>query len=158
VSSPYNPYPQGGDPGGGYGQSPYQPFPQGSSGWEPGTQRGYLQGGPAGFGEAVSGAFRNIFTYSGRASRSAYWWFVLFNVIVNIVLDFVERIGAIGVVIGAIVGIVMFFTALALAARRLHDSGRSGFWLFLILLPVIGWIWLLVYYLLPGTPGPNKFG
>jgi uncharacterized membrane protein YhaH (DUF805 family) len=43
------------------------------------------------------------------------------------------------------------------AARRLHDANHSAFWLFLILLPVIGWIWLLVYYVQDGTPGPNKF-
>ncbi|MGH3169293.1 MAG: DUF805 domain-containing protein [Trebonia sp.] len=98
MSSPYSPYPQGGEQGGQYGG--YQPFPQGGGGgWEPGTQQGYLQGAPVNFGEAISNAFKNAFVYSGRASRSAYWWFVLFNVIVNIVLDFVERIGTVGVII-----------------------------------------------------------
>lgn len=164
MSSPYSPYPQGGggEQGGGeqggYGQSPYQPFPQGSGGWEPGTQQGYLQGGPVSFGTAITEAFKNIFVYQGRASRSAYWWFVLFNVIVNIVTDFIERAGAAGVAIGAIISIGMFLTALSLAARRLHDTDRSAFWLFLILLPIIGWIWLLVYYCQAGTPGPNKHG
>lgn len=159
MSSPYSPYPpEGGDQSGGYGQPQYQPYPGGTGGWEPGTQQGYLQGGPVNFGQAISGAFKNVFTYSGRAARSAFWWFFLFNVIVNIILDFIERAGAGGRVVGIIISIVMFFTALALAARRLHDSDRSGFWLFLILLPIIGWIWLLVYYLMPGTPGPNRHG
>lgn len=136
------------------GYTPY-PSPEGS-GWAPeGGQRGYLQGGPVGFGEAVTGAFKNIFTYTGRASRSAFWWFYLLTVVVNAVLRVIP--GTAGGIIGGIVGIVLGLTSLALAARRLHDSGRSAFWLFLILFIVIGWIWLLVYYLMPGTPGPNKY-
>jgi uncharacterized membrane protein YhaH (DUF805 family) len=180
MSSPYQPYPQDesggygqqppgygqpgygqpgyGQPGygqpGGPGQSPYPPYPQG--GWEP-EQRTYLQGAPVGFGEAISQAFKNIFTYNGRASRSAFWWFYLFNVIVGVVVRIIEYIGTAGNIIAAVVGIVFFFTLLALAARRLHDAGHSAFWLFLILLPIIGWIWLLVYYVQDGTPGPNKY-
>jgi hypothetical protein len=65
VSSPYNPYPQGNDQGG------YQPYPQGSGGY-PGAQQGYLQGGPVGFGEAISQVFKNLLEFNGRASRSAY--------------------------------------------------------------------------------------
>src|ERR1700745_1125175 len=60
VSSPYTPYPQGGDQGG-YGQ----PYPQGSGDWNTGTPQGYLQGGPVGFGEAISQAFKNILTFNG---------------------------------------------------------------------------------------------
>src|ERR1700749_4343024 len=92
MSSPYQPYPQE-QPGGygqqqpGYGQPGYgqpggyghPPYPQG--GWEP-EQLTYLQGAPVGFGEAISQAFKNIFTYNGRASRSAFWWWFLFNFIV----------------------------------------------------------------------------
>ena len=76
MSSPYQPYPQ--EPSGGYGQQQpgygqqggYSPSPPPQGGWEP-SQRGYLQGGPVGFGEAISEAFKNIFTFQGRASRSA---------------------------------------------------------------------------------------
>jgi uncharacterized membrane protein YhaH (DUF805 family) len=170
MSSPYQPYPQEqpggygqqqpgyGQPGygqpGGYGQSPYSPYPQG--GWEP-EQRTYLQGAPVGFGEAISQAFKNVFTYNGRASRSAFWWWFLFYVIVDVVLGIIERTGTAGYIIGAILGLGIWFTWLSVAARRLHDANHSAFWLFLILLPVIGWIWLLVYYVQDGTPGPNKY-
>jgi uncharacterized membrane protein YhaH (DUF805 family) len=163
MSSPYQPYPQ--EPSGGYGQQQqpgygqqggYSPYPPPQGGWEPG-QRGYLQGGPVGFGEAITEGFKNVFTYNGRASRSAFWWFYLFNVIVGTVVRLVEYIGTAGNVIAGIVGIVFFFTLLSLAARRLHDADHSAFWLFLILLPIIGWIWLLVYYVQDGTPGPNKY-
>ncbi|HEV3379834.1 MAG TPA: DUF805 domain-containing protein [Trebonia sp.] len=157
MSSPYSPYPQDGDQGGGYGQPPYQPYP-GGSGWEPGTQQGYLQGGPVNFGQAVREAFRNIFTYNGRASRSAHWWFFLFYFIIGTAVRYLEETGSAGLAIGSIIGIVMILTWLSLAARRLHDANHSAFWLFLILFIFVGWIWLLVYYLQPGTPGPNRFG
>jgi len=78
MSSPYQPYPQ--DPQGGYGQPPYPP----RGGWDP-SQRGYLQGGPVGFGEAISEGFRNIVTFNGRASRSAFWWFFLGAIIIDLI-------------------------------------------------------------------------
>jgi uncharacterized membrane protein YhaH (DUF805 family) len=164
MSSPYQPYPQEPSSGygqqqpgygqqGGYGQPPYPP----QGGWEPG-QRGYLQGGDVNFPQAVSEAFKNIFTYAGRASRSAFWWWVLFYVIVAIVVRGIEYGGTAGYVVGWIIGVVIFFTGLSVAARRLHDADHSAFWLFLILLPVIGWIPLLVFYIQEGTPGPNRHG
>jgi len=156
VSSPYSPYPQGGDQGG-YGQSPYQPYPEGSGGWEPGTQRGYLQGGPVGFGEAISQAFKNIFTFSGRASRSAFWWFTLFAFIVAVVIDIISaaaKVPALTYVVEALVAIV----TISLQVRRLHDTDRSGFWWFIGLVPIVGGIVLLVFDCLPGTPGPNRHG
>jgi uncharacterized membrane protein YhaH (DUF805 family) len=155
VSSPYTPYPQGDDQGA-PGQG-YQPFPQGSSGWEPNAPRGYLQGGPVGFGEAISQAFQNLFTFEGRASRSAYWWFALFMFIIGVV------VGVIAAVTGSraiqyVVDAVVLVLTLALQVRRLHDTDRSGWWWFIGLIPIVGGIVLLVFDCLPGTPGPNKFG
>jgi uncharacterized membrane protein YhaH (DUF805 family) len=151
VSSPYTPFPQSDDQGG-YGQ-----YPQGSGGWAPGTQQGYLQGGPVGFGEAISQAFQNLFTFNGRASRSAYWWFALVVFIFALVV---------GVIAGAakipalqyLVDVVIFVLTLALQVRRLHDTNRSGFWWFIGLIPIVGSIILIVFDCLPGTPGPNRFG
>ena len=75
MSSAYQPYPQ--DPSGGYGQPP-------QGGWDP-SQRGYLQGGPVGFGEAISEGFKNIVTFHGRASRSAFWWFFIGAIIIDLI-------------------------------------------------------------------------
>jgi uncharacterized membrane protein YhaH (DUF805 family) len=154
VSTPYSPYPPSGDQGG-YGQ-PYQPYPQGSGG-EPGTPRGYLQGGPVGFGEAISQAFSNILTFNGRASRSAYWWVFLFLVIIAIVVDIIGAVSGIRA-LNYLADVVVFVVSLALQVRRLHDTDRSGFWWFIGLIPLIGTIVLIVFDCLPGTPGPNKFG
>jgi len=60
--------------------------------------------------------------------------------------------------LSAVVSIIIAIAGLSLAARRLHDSDKSGWWLLLYFIPIIGWIVLLVFYLLPGTPGPNRHG
>jgi uncharacterized membrane protein YhaH (DUF805 family) len=144
-----------------YVGTPYTPYPETSgSPYGPGDpgQRGYLQGGPVGFGQAISEAFKNTFTYQGRASRSAYWWFFLFDVICYVVAGIFDRVGGPAVAVAVIIYVIMFFVNLSLAVRRLHDTDRSGFWIFIGLIPLIGGIVLLVFYLLPGTPGPNRHG
>jgi uncharacterized membrane protein YhaH (DUF805 family) len=177
---PYSPYPQSpysqgyGQPG--YGQGPYGPMPQGPY-MQPGYGApygfgDYLRGAPVGFAGAVKQAFRNTFTYQGRASRSAYWWFVLFELIAMIGVGIVGGIagaasgsGGAGAAVSVLVGIVLiaavvvlFLVSLPLYVRRLHDINMSGFWLLVGLVPFFGGIALLVFSLLPGTPGPNRFG
>ena len=140
---------------GGYGQQPgYAP-----GGYAPQGPQGYLQGGPVGFGEAISLAFRNITTYTGRASRSAYWWFALLAAIVYVVLFALDRaLGGFGLFLLVIGMIALAVTGIPLAVRRLHDQDKSGFWYFIAFVPFIGGIWLLVLMLLEGTRGPNRFG
>jgi uncharacterized membrane protein YhaH (DUF805 family) len=148
MSGPYQPYPQGSPNE--YGQSQY---PQG--GWDPG-QRGYLQGAPVGFGTAISEGFQNMVTFNGRASRSAFWWFFLGAIIIDAIGAGVGR-AAHAIVIQYIVYVIIAIVTLSLSVRRLHDSGKTGFWWFIGLIPIIGTITLLVFYCLPGTPGPNKY-
>jgi uncharacterized membrane protein YhaH (DUF805 family) len=151
VSSPYTPYPQGDDQGG------YEPYPQGT-GDEPGTPQGYLQGGPVGFGEAISQAFKNLLTFNGRASRSAYWWFALFLFIISVVLDIIGAAAGGGKAFRYAIEAVIILLSLAVQVRRLHDTNRTGYWWFIALIPVLGSIVLIVFNCLPSTPGPNKFG
>ena len=146
---------------------PYEAYPSHPpTGYPPAAPLSYLQGGPVGFGEAVRQAFSNGFVYRGRASRSAYWWFVLFEVIAAIVLELLIVIPAAthsSAIVGLfliIVSIAMLYVALvglALTIRRLHDIDRSGWWVFIGLVPFVGGIVLLVFSLLEGTPGPNRF-
>ena len=145
---------------------PYEAYPSHPPvGYPPATPLSYLQGGPVGFGEAVKQAFSNGFVYRGRASRSAYWWFVLFEVIATVVLELLIVIPAAthsSAIVGLfliIVSIAMLYVALvglALTIRRLHDIDRSGWWVLIGLVP-FGGIVLLVFALLEGTPGPNRF-
>jgi uncharacterized membrane protein YhaH (DUF805 family) len=163
MSTPYSPYDPGqqqaGMPGAYPPQGGYAPYPPQQGGYAPGAPRGYLQGGPVGFGDAVKLALRNIFTYQGRASRSAYWWFALFSIIVFVVAAILMAVlKSFGLVIDVIAYIGLFLTGLSLIVRRLHDTDRSGLWYFIAFVPFFGGIVLLVFTLLDGTPGPNRFG
>jgi uncharacterized membrane protein YhaH (DUF805 family) len=101
---------------------------------------------------------KNYATFSGRARRKEYWMFFLFNMIfaiVAIVLDFI--IGTY-FVLYCLYGLAIIIPSLAVTVRRLHDIGKSGGWIFIGLIPLIGGIWLLVLLVTDGTPGDNAYG
>jgi uncharacterized membrane protein YhaH (DUF805 family) len=143
-------------------QGTYNAYPAagGAGGYYPGGARplAYLDGAPVGFGDAVRGAVTNIFTYWGRASRSAFWWFALLEVIAYLVVSWISYDSRVaGIILDIVVGLPLILTGIALAVRRLHDSGRTGWWWWIGFVPVVGGIILLVFYLLPGTRGPNRY-
>jgi uncharacterized membrane protein YhaH (DUF805 family) len=149
----YNAYPSSGGgyaPGGGYGPG---------SGYGPGGgPAAYLQGAPVGFGGAVKGALGNILTLRGRASRSAFWWFALLYVIAYLIVGGIYDASRVaGAVLYIVVGIPMLLAGISVAVRRLHDSDRTGWWWWIGFVPVVGGIILLVFYVLRGTPGPNRY-
>ncbi|MFO1279738.1 MAG: DUF805 domain-containing protein [Burkholderiaceae bacterium] len=90
--------------------------------------------------------------FSGRATRSEYWWFVLCEVLIlgiaSLISDWLPGLFALALVL----------PALAVGARRLHDTGRSGWWLLLMLVPFIGGLFLLYWAVLPSQPSANAFG
>ncbi|WP_329275522.1 DUF805 domain-containing protein [Streptomyces sp. NBC_01451] len=95
--------------------------------------------------------------FSGRARRKEYWMFTLFAVIISIVLSIID--GVIGVQILSIVfSLAILLPSLGVAVRRLHDTGRSGWWLLFGLIPIVGTITLLVFMCLDGEQGENKYG
>ena len=96
--------------------------------------------------------------FDGRARRMEYWMFALFNVIISMVLGFVEMtLGGPGV-LGMLYALAVLLPAIGVSIRRLHDTDRSGWWLLIAFVPVIGFIVLLVFMLLDGTPGDNQHG
>ena len=109
------------------------------------------------FTEAISDAFSKYATFSGRSSRSAYWWFYLFNILILIAALLIDLALGTSGIIYALVGLGLLLPNLAVAARRLHDSGHSGWWLLIGILPVIGAIVLLVFTL-QGSEPPNQWG
>ncbi len=141
-------------------------------------------GSDMGFGAAVATCFRKYVDFTGRARRKEYWWWVLFTVLVSLVLGVVDYvIGSAGGprVLANLANLAMLLPSISVAARRLHDTDRSGWWLLLGVLPLIGWIvllvlmgnglglllgiipligWivLLVFYCQRGTAGSNRFG
>lgn len=115
------------------------------------------------FSESVTTCFRKYVTFSGRATRSEFWYFVLFNVIVGIVVGFLDsaffggRIDETGP-LESMHSLVIFLPAISVQVRRLHDLDKSGWWYFMWLIPVIGWIALLVWNATEGSFGDNRFG
>jgi uncharacterized membrane protein YhaH (DUF805 family) len=96
-------------------------------------------------------AWKNYVNFQGRARRKAYWMFVLFNIIALVILSLIE--GALGLSGQNGYGILT-----ALAVRRLHDTGRSGWWILIGLVPLIGPIVLIVFYVTDSQPGTNQYG
>lgn len=102
--------------------------------------------------------------FSGRARRSEYWFFVLFNVIIGFVLGFIDGIFGLGNpeagvgVLGTIYSLAVLIPSIAVGVRRLHDTDRSGWWLLIGLIPLIGAIVLIVFFVMDSTPGDNRFG
>jgi uncharacterized membrane protein YhaH (DUF805 family) len=112
------------------------------------------------FGTAVRVCLRKYATFSGRASRSELWWFVLFECLVSAAASVLDvGIGASDVKpITALAGLALLLPSLAVAVRRLHDIDYSGWWILIIVIPVLGALALLVFYCLAGSEGDNRFG
>jgi len=112
-----------------------------------------------GFGDAIRSGFNNYATFSGRAARPAYWYWILFTFLGSLVLGFVDGLinSEFGLV-SMIFHLVVLIPTIALSVRRLHDMDYAGWWVLLALIPVAGGLILLVWFCLPGTPGPNRFG
>lgn len=101
---------------------------------------------------------QNYAVFSGRAHRTEYWMFTLFFYIIYIVLAVVEAM-VLGTPFAAgIFGLALLIPYLAVTARRLHDTNRSGWWILIALVPAIGGIVLLVFMVLDSEAGENRFG
>lgn len=125
-----------------------------------------------GFGEAIRVCFNKYATFSGRARRSEYWWWALFTVIGQAVLGVADQmmfgwqalsVGTAEVAVDAgplasVFSLVCLLPGISVMVRRLHDTGRSGWWFWIILIPLIGWIFLLYWLIKAGDPGDNAYG
>ncbi len=111
-----------------------------------------------GFTTAVRTCFQKYATFSGRAPRPEYWWWVLFQVVVSVVVMALTGAPTGGNTIQGLVSLALLLPSLAVGARRLHDMGRSGWWLLLGLIPVLGFLVLLFWFVQPGQAGTNRFG
>lgn len=101
---------------------------------------------------------KNYVGFTGRARRKEYWMFFLFNAIISLVLTLLDKLLHIGTLLTTLYSLAVLLPSLSVAVRRLHDTGRSGWWLFIALIPIIGAIILLVFMCLDSQPGDNKYG
>ncbi len=109
----------------------------------------------------LTNAFAKYFVFQGRANRAQFWFFMLWAwVITGLVTALTGGKGADGSVsfLAWLTGAVFFFPSWAITVRRLHDTNRSGWWILINFVPLIGQIWLFILLILGGTLGPNRFG
>lgn len=104
------------------------------------------------FFDAVKTCFSKYADFTGRASRPEYWYFVLFGFIAQVILRFIYLPLAI------VFGLAVLVPQLAVGARRLHDIDRTGWWLLIGLVPIVGDIVLIVFFCLKSDPNANRFG
>ena len=112
------------------------------------------------FEEAVRSALQqNYCNFSGRASRSEFWWYILFTFLVSVVIGWIGFVSRdLGNVINTLVGLALLLPGLGLSVRRLHDTGRSGWWILINLIPVVGNIIYLVWMCQDSQMTPNQYG
>lgn len=112
------------------------------------------------FGKAISTCFSKYATFTGRASVSEFWWWTLFNFIVSAILGgtFYGLLDDHGSFIAYIWSLAVLLPSLGVLFRRLHDTGRSGWWWLIGFVPLVGWIILIVFCCMPSQPGANKYG
>jgi uncharacterized membrane protein YhaH (DUF805 family) len=105
---------------------------------------------------------RKYTVFHGRAGRPEFWWFTLVNIVVSVVI-FQIVIGAIaghavGEALSGLYGLAVLLPNLGVAIRRLHDTNRTGWWILIGIIPVIGWIILIVFYAMGGDSSENSYG
>jgi uncharacterized membrane protein YhaH (DUF805 family) len=101
--------------------------------------------------------------FNGRARRKEYWMFALFNILASLALSFVDGLLGLGGeygwgLLGGLYSLAVLIPSIAVSVRRLHDTNRSGWWLLIVFVPIIGAIVLLVFMVLDSQPGENQHG
>lgn len=108
--------------------------------------------------------FKKYAVFSGRARRKEYWFFLLINCIVILILSVIDGAIArlapdVGVgLLGSIYSLAVLIPSIAVSVRRLHDADHSGWWLLIGFIPVVGAIVLLIFMLQDSKPGENQYG
>lgn len=113
------------------------------------------------FADAVRSVLSQYATFSGRARRSEYWWYYLFYVIVVVVADIIDVIigtaGTYGGLISGLAGLALLVPTIAVSVRRFHDISKSGWFILLFLIPIVGLVLWLIWFTQDSHPD-NKYG
>lgn len=110
------------------------------------------------FSNYYLGTLAKYATFSGRASRQEYWFFTLFNLLISFSLGLIDALLQTGEIFSSLYSLAVLLPSLAVACRRLHDIGRTGWWLLLALIPLLGWIILIIFHCLDSEAGTNQYG
>lgn len=112
------------------------------------------------FGEALRSVFSKYATFTGRARRSEFWYFILLSVIAGAVIGNLSLLLGedFGRILSSIWDLAILVPTLAVTWRRLHNIGKSGAWYFIILVPLVGAIIVLIWLSKDSQPGDNQYG
>ena len=111
------------------------------------------------FVDAIKSVFSQYVGFSGRARRSEYWFFCLFNIIVSFLLSILAiKVGSVFSIVSTIYYLAVLLPSLAVFIRRLHDIGKSGWFYLFALIPLAGPIILIVWFCTDSEPGANQWG
>jgi uncharacterized membrane protein YhaH (DUF805 family) len=109
------------------------------------------------FQQAVQSGFQNYVNFQDRSGRSEFWYWVLFAAIVGVVANVIDAVLGTGFVVGALTSLALLLPGIAVGVRRLHDIGKSGWYVLIGLIPIVGLIYLIYVGVQP-TEGPNQYG
>lgn len=104
------------------------------------------------FKTAVITCLKKYVDFDGRASKAEFWWFFLFQIIVIVVLSMLLSL------LGSLASLALLLPALGVGVRRLHDIGKSGWWILIGLIPLIGWLIAIYWAIQPSQPETNNWG
>lgn len=104
------------------------------------------------FKQSVITCLKKYVDFNGRAGRPEYWWFVLAMVIASLVVSLV-----LGDIVALLLHLALLLPSISAGVRRMHDMGKSGWFLLVSLIPLVGWI-IVIYWLAQPTVGPNEYG
>jgi uncharacterized membrane protein YhaH (DUF805 family) len=103
------------------------------------------------------GVLKKYATFSGRARRQEFWMFALINFVIMVILSALDMALGIGLLSG-LYALGVLLPSLAVGARRLHDTGRTGWWQLIGLIPLIGLLVLIIFFVMDSHPGDNQYG
>ena len=114
----------------------------------------------SGLKDAAQQFFARYIDFSGRSNRGEFWFWVIDAILISIAIGLLDAIffGGETDPLSALWGLVTFIPSIALSVRRLHDIGRTGWWVLIALVPLIGWLVLIWFHAQPPEDGPNKWG
>jgi len=104
------------------------------------------------FVDAVKTCLSKYADFKGRAGRPEFWWFMLFCTLASVITAVISQR------ISGVISLLLLLPAIAATARRLHDIDKSGWWQLVSLVPLVGWLVVLYWYLQPTQPQANRFG
>jgi len=112
-----------------------------------------------GFVDAVKSFFSRYVDFAGRSSRSEYWWAQLGLFLIGLVVGFIAGLlGELAIIVIGIFYLAIIIPSIALTVRRLHDNDKSGWWILIAFVPILGGLYLFYLFVIKGTTGPNRFG